>query len=165
VKANFVDQASEENIKDTVCSKPQFIDASQCHAIHVPQQWHKEVVTMTSLLSHEQRLQLEQLLSERAQQLRTRLSDHHEGLSRVEHAREVLQQDGDDAPQRSSDREVDLAITDLETVELSKVNAALARIARPDYGVCVSCDAHIAYERLQIEPTTQRCVACKSKAE
>ena len=120
---------------------------------------------MSHPLTLEQRNALEQLLQARATQLQDRLHTHHEGHSRVEHAREVLQQDGDDAPQRSSDREVDLAITDLETVELSKVNAALARIARPDYGVCVSCGAHIAYERLQIEPTTQRCVACKSQAE
>jgi DnaK suppressor protein len=120
---------------------------------------------MSHPLTHEQKSVLEQLLQARAAQLQDRLRIHHEGRSRVEHARDVLQQDGDDAPQRSSDREVDLAITDLETVELSKVNAALARIARPDYGVCVSCGAQIAFERLQVEPTTQRCVACKSQAE
>ncbi len=120
---------------------------------------------MSHPLTLEQKTALEQLLQARAAQLHDRLHTHHEGRSRVEHAREVLLQDGDDAPQRSSDREVDLAITDLETVELSKVNAALARIARPDCGVCVSCGAQIAFERLQIEPTTQRCVSCKSQAE
>jgi DnaK suppressor protein len=133
--------------------------------MHVSQQWAQEVLTMSHSLTHEQKSALEQLLQARAAQLNDRLRTHHEGGSRVEHAHDLLQQDGDDASANSSEREVDLAITDLETVELSKVNAALARIARPDYGVCVSCGTQIAYERLKIEPTTQRCVSCKSQAE
>jgi DnaK suppressor protein len=120
---------------------------------------------MSKTLSTEHKSIIEHTLHKRLADLKESIAMHSGGLSRVEHAREVLQQDGDDAPQRSSDREVDLAITDMDTVELSKINAALARISRADYGVCISCGVNIPYERLLIEPTTQRCVACKSQAE
>lgn len=120
---------------------------------------------MSHALSTEQKAILERSLQQRLADLHERTRLHHGGVSRAEHAHEVLQQDGDDAPQRASDREVDLAISDMEAVELSKLNAALARLSRADYGVCVSCGDSIAYERLLVEPTTQRCVACKSQSE
>ena len=120
---------------------------------------------MSHPLTSEQKSILERTLKQHLSDLRERMQLHSGGLSRVEHARAVLQQDGDDAPQRSSDREVDLAVSDMEAVELSKINAALARLDRADYGVCTSCGTNIAFERLLIEPTTQRCVACKSQAE
>lgn len=120
---------------------------------------------MTHVLSSEQIAILERGLQQRLADLHERMKLHHGGASRAEHAHEVLAQDGDDAPQRASDREVDLAISDMEAVEQSKLNAALARLGRADFGVCVTCGTHIAFERLLVEPTTQRCVACKSKAE
>ena len=120
---------------------------------------------MSDALNHEQKAILERNLRQRLAEQQDRMKQHYGGLSRAEHAHEVLEQDGDDATQRASDREVDLAISDMETVDLSKLNAALARIGRADYGVCVSCGANIAFERLLIEPTTQRCVACKSQSE
>ena len=52
---------------------------------------------------------------QRQHQLDRRLADHTGGLTRAEHAREVLLQDDDDAPQRESEREMDLALTDIET--------------------------------------------------
>lgn len=39
-------------------------------------------------------------------------------MTRAEHAREVLLQDDDDAPRREGERELDLALTDMETQEL-----------------------------------------------
>ena len=41
---------------------------------------------------------------------------------------QVLLQDGDDAPQRDADREVDLAMSDREVVGLAAIDAALARL-------------------------------------
>lgn len=120
---------------------------------------------MSHALSAEQKSIIERTLMQRLGALQENMKQHSGGLSRFEHAREVLQQDIDDEAQRNSDREVDLAMTDMDAVELSKINAALGRIGRADYGVCTSCGADIAFERLLIEPTTQRCVACKSQAE
>lgn len=101
----------------------------------------------------------------RLHQLDYQLGLHQEGASRVEHAREVLQQDGDDAPQRANDREVDLALTDQLTQELGAISRALARIADEDFGVCSNCSAEIPFDRLQVEPQTALCVACATELE
>ena len=119
----------------------------------------------TSTLSPTQIDELKQALEARKEAIQARLDEVQDGKSRVEHAREVLQQDGDDAPQRGSDREVSLATSDMGAVDLARVNGALARIANGTYGLCDACDCPIPYARLQVEPQTQHCVACKSEWE
>lgn len=101
----------------------------------------------------------------RQKQLDGRLAAHHGGLSRAEHAREVLQQDGDDAPQRAGEREVDMALSDIETQELGAVSQALSRISAGHYGICADCAADIPFDRLKAEPWALRCVACETKHE
>ncbi len=108
---------------------------------------------------------LEADLQQRQRQLGSRLSEHHGGLSRAEHAREVLLQDGDDAPQREGERELDMALSDLETLELAAVTQALARLHDGRYGSCADCGADIPFDRLKAEPWALRCVACESAAE
>jgi len=108
---------------------------------------------------------LEASLQQRQQQLQRRLSEHHGGLSRAEHAHEVLQQDGDDAPQREGERELDMALSDLETRELGAVGQALARMAASSYGRCSDCGIDIPFDRLKVEPWALRCVACETQHE
>jgi len=108
---------------------------------------------------------LEAELKIRQRQLDGQVADHQQGRSRVEHARDVLEQDGDDGPQRDADREVDLARSDREMTELGRVSQALQRIHHADYGLCRDCGEHIPFERLMLEPWAQRCVACASQAE
>ena len=133
-------------------------DAGQCEHGRMTSQ-------VTSHLSAEQLAQLGQVLRDRDEALRARLHAQYGHGSRVEHAREVLLQDGDDAPQRDSDREVDLATSDLETVELDQIALALARIQWGSYGHCIDCAAPVPFARLQVQPTTQRCVACEAAHE
>ena len=114
-----------------------------------------------------QRAWLRADLEQRQQLLNSRLHNHHGGLSRAEHAREVLRQDGDDAPQREGDRAVDMALSDLEARELNQVASALQRLQETDsrYGLCQSCDAAIAFDRLKAEPWALRCVVCQGQLE
>ena len=112
-----------------------------------------------------QRALLEADLQQRQRQLGHRLSEHHGGLSRAEHAREVLEQDGDDAPQREGERELDMALSDLETQELAAVSQALTRLREGGYGVCTGCQADIPFDRLKAEPWAQRCVVCEAARE
>ena len=112
-----------------------------------------------------QRTQLEASLRQRQRQLDDRLAAHHGGLSRVEHAREVLLQDGDDAPQREGEREVDMALSDLETQQVGAVSQALLRLQEGRYGACADCGAQIPFDRLQAEPWALRCVACEAQRE
>lgn len=120
---------------------------------------------MNVLLTAGQRAQIEAELSLRRQALERQLADHLYGQSRAERAHDVLQQDGDDAPQRLPEREVAAALTDLERVELDAVVAALGRLERGEYGRCVDCDVDIPFDRLKAEPWALRCVACASARE
>ena len=108
---------------------------------------------------------LEADLQQRQRQLGRRLNEHHGGLSRAEHAREVLLQDGDDAPQRDADREVDLAIDDRDVVELSQIEQALQRLVAGRYGVCAGCGEPLPFKRLEVEPQALYCIACATARE
>lgn len=90
---------------------------------------------------------------------------HLGGQSRAEHAHEVLQQDGDDAPQRAADREVDLMLTDQEEVELGAIDAALERLTEGRYGLCEDCGENIPLQRLELTPQVQHCVGCQAVRE
>jgi DnaK suppressor protein len=121
---------------------------------------------MTTDLTSGQRAQLKERLELRQHELDRRLAGAlGTGGSRAAHAREVLQQDGDDAPQRASDREVDLALTDAELQELGAVSRALQRLQHPDFGRCADCSSAIAFDRLVVEPWALRCVVCESARE
>ena len=120
---------------------------------------------MTHHLTHGQRALLEAELVRRQHLLDARLAEHHQGLSRAEHASAVLAQDGDDAPQREGEREVDMALSDRTLVELGQVSAAMRRVQAEDFGVCTDCGVDIPFDRLKVEPWATRCVACESAQE
>ena len=119
----------------------------------------------TTHLTDGQRALIESALVLRQQQLDRQLAAHHEGLSRAEHAREVLQDEGHDAIQLEGEREIDLALSDLEVRELGEVSAALRRLQGGRFGLCADCEAEIPFDRLQAEPWALRCVACASRQE
>lgn len=120
---------------------------------------------MSSQLTAGQRALLAAALTQRQHELDRRLAQHHGGVSRAEHAREVLLQDGDDAPQRDADREVDMVLSDLETQELGRVSEALRRVHAADFGQCTDCGEAIAFDRLKVEPWALRCVVCETQRE
>jgi len=49
--------------------------------------------------------------------------------------------------------------------ELQRIEAALARIERGDYGLCPECDAPIAIARLRADPSAALCIHCASKRD
>lgn len=120
---------------------------------------------MSVHLTHGQRALLKATLELRQSELDQRLALHQRGQTRAEHAHEVLHQDGDDAPQRDSDREVELALSDQELHELGAVSRALKRLDDPHYGLCSDCGAEIPFDRLKVEPQALRCVGCESRHE
>ena len=97
--------------------------------------------------------------------MQRQLAVHQEGRTRVEHARDVLAQDYDDAPQRAMDREVDQALTEFDTQELGAIGRALQRVHDDDFGLCIDCGGEIPFDRLKIEPQALRCVNCESRRE
>jgi DnaK suppressor protein len=120
---------------------------------------------MGTHLTAGQRALIADQLRSRQQTLERQLMAHQQGLSRAEHAREVLVQDGDDAPQRASDREVDMALSDQDLHELGAVSLALKRVHDEQFGECIDCHEAIPFDRLKAEPQALRCVACESLHE
>jgi DnaK suppressor protein len=62
------------------------------------------------------------------------------------------------------DLEPDLADVLLDrTIEaIDEIEAALRRIDEGTYGVCVACGLPIPFERLEVLPAADRCVACQA---
>jgi len=120
---------------------------------------------VTTYLTVGQRALLEAELVRRQNELDRQLAEHQGGLSRAEHAHEVLSQDSDDVSHREADREMDMALGDRELAELGAVSAALLRLKEDRYGVCSDCGEQIAFDRLKVEPWALRCVACEGRRE
>ena len=52
-----------------------------------------------------------------------------------------------------------------QKVRLQQVKGALMRVARGEYGLCVSCDEEIELKRLLARPETPYCIICQSELE
>ena len=105
---------------------------------HVPHVPHRRYLTI------QQRETLQRLLEARAAALREEI--------------------GEDRMANLS-AEPEVAALERDVIELREVEAALARVHEPDFGVCADCEADIPFARLQANPSAARCVACQARAE
>lgn len=66
--------------------------------------------------------------------------------------------------QDPADLEPDLADVLLERCHeaMQEIEAALIRVGTGSYGLCLACGSAIPYERLEIVPAADRCVACQA---
>ena len=120
---------------------------------------------MSKILTMGQRALLQEKLELQLREVDRRIAARLEGGGRVEHAREVLLQDDDDAPQREAERELDMAMADRDIALQGQMSRALARLQAPEYGICTDCGSPIAFDRLLLEPWAERCVPCESARE
>ena len=63
-------------------------------------------------------------------------------------------------PQRQPERDVAVALTNLERRELDAVVQALSRLEAGRYGRCARCGVDIPFDRLRAEPWALHCVSC-----
>jgi DnaK suppressor protein len=61
--------------------------------------------------------------------------------------------------------DLDVAIADLATATLRRIDQALERLDNGEYGRCSSCGGRIADVRLRAMPSAVRCRACESARE
>jgi DnaK suppressor protein len=123
------------------------------------------MLSVSSNLDTHVRNQLRSTLLERRSALEAELSLLEGDVGRVEHAHEVLSQGRGGDRGLEADREVDLARSDLEHLELSQINTALGRLDTPDFGLCSDCGEAIAAARLMARPHAQRCLGCENAHE
>ena len=81
--------------------------------------------------------------------------------SRARILREEIREDA----QADLNAEPEAVALKLDVAELRAVEAALARLHTPDFGLCGDCAAQIPYSRLSANPAAHRCVACQAKHE
>ena len=111
----------------------------------------------------------ETLTTAQRQELKTRLLAVRKDLQdQMQQNRENLAPpaaDQDGIVQGNVGREVAQPRTNIDASGLSRTDHALEALEEGSYRPCGECRCCIAFERLQIEPQTQRCVACKSRWE
>ena len=109
-------------------------------------------------LTPAQRDELKALLLKRREELQLEMQQNRENLTPPTN-------DEGGVVQRNVAREVDQTLTDLDAADLSRIDRALNAMADGSYGLCAECGCDIPFERLQIEPQTEHCVACKGRWE
>ena len=66
---------------------------------------------------------------------------------------------GEQAIERENDDVLE-SLGGLARSELEKINEALKRIERKEYGICTECEKPISAERLKAIPYTEHCIDC-----
>lgn len=119
-----------------------------------------------SQLTQDQTAQVAQLLRGRERALRAEI---REGLLRSgeESHKELAGRVSDVGDESVANLLADLEIAaiDRDVNELREVEAALARISRDDFGVCIDCGEPVGFLRLKANPAAVRCHACQSRRE
>jgi DnaK suppressor protein len=87
-------------------------------------------------------------------------SDDPEKLSLLNHLDEV-----DDWVEADLLNDTDIAQLNHELAELRDIDAALSRIKRDAYGVCIDCGESISFERMSANITAQYCLGCQEDFE
>ena len=77
----------------------------------------------------------------------------NEVLDAVESAEAVIQED------------IEFALVQMKSETLNKINDALARLERGDYGFCYECGEEIGEKRLRALPFAVRCKDCEEARE
>ena len=100
-------------------------------------------------------------IADRKRQLETRLDELRGRLRKID--AELEQPHSTMFSEAAIEREGDEVLEDLGAAglqEIRMIEAALQRIERDEYGVCVVCGDAISEERLDVLPQTPKCRDC-----
>ncbi|MGB6685399.1 MAG: TraR/DksA family transcriptional regulator [Candidatus Acidiferrum sp.] len=94
--------------------------------------------------------------------LRSRLAELKSHLDLMRKEMIVEDEVDDEAMQasRNGNRELAIITMDREIRNISEIEQALERIARNEYGICITCEKTIPNNRLKAIPWTRQCVDC-----
>lgn len=113
-----------------------------------------------SNLTKQQLAHLKHLLDERDQALR---ADLHREVTEKDEYLEVATEAPDPGDSSFANLAIDLgnAAVTRDLTELRSIEAARARMDNGMYGICVTCETEIPYERLKVQPAAERCAPCQ----
>lgn len=104
----------------------------------------------------------EKILLERKQQVLAavdKIKEEGMGFAAEDLADEV------DLASSEADQSLNLRLRDRERVLLHKIEKALEKVEKGEYGVCESCGEDIGIKRLEARPVTDLCIRCKEEQE
>jgi DnaK suppressor protein len=115
----------------------------------------------TDNLDRERYLLLKGMLEDRRREIHEKLRSLREAIPAASH-------DVRDAEEQSVDefvQEVDLALMQMKSDTLKKIDAAILRLEQGSYGRCQECDQEIASARLRALPFAVLCRDCQEQTE
>ncbi len=115
-------------------------------------------------LTEEQLAYLTRLLDQRDKELR---ADLFREVNEKDEYLDVATEAPDPGDSSFANLAVDLgnAAVTRDVTELRAIEAARMRMENGVYGICVSCETEIPYERLAVQPTAERCAPCQQTHE
>ena len=118
-------------------------------------------------MAHSRYVELKRMLEDRRRELQAEVQGKMRGV-REEGSwggklNEVL--DAVESAEADIQEDIELALVQMKSETLNKVNDALARLERGDYGFCYECGEEIAEKRLRALPFALRCKDCEEARE
>jgi DnaK suppressor protein len=120
--------------------------------------------TGTSADTRRRNAELRELLQSRRKQLTGGMSAMiREVRSRSADEREAA--DSQDGTEADIQDDLSLALIQMKSETLRRIDAALRRVDAGEYGVCAECSQTISVERLRALPFAVRCTSCEGVRE
>jgi len=112
-------------------------------------------------MTHSRRIELKEMLEERLRTIETQVRDKIRAFRDSEAADTTPPA----APDDPAHENIDFALVQMQAETMEKLNAALARLAADQYGICDECEEEIPGKRLRAVPFTTRCRPCQERVE
>ncbi len=113
-------------------------------------------------LTKEQLAEFEKLLLKWREEI---ISEQQKSVHDLQHQEATVMPDLADQAAAETDLTFDLRVRDREQRLLRKIDEALERIKRGEYGICENCGGDIGVRRLRARPVTTLCIDCKNEQE
>ena len=112
-------------------------------------------------MTHKQKDRLRRLITEKKDEIRKRYAERLGALTELS-VRTV----GDVADEAVREDEIDMqfALEESDLAELRRLDIAVTRLDREDFGICQSCGEPIEMKRLLAVPETALCYGCAVEA-
>ena len=129
---------------------------------------HQKTVTgvTTETASHSRYHELKRMLEERRAELHSQVQGKMRDVrasGEVNKLTEVF--DAGESSENDIQEDIELALIQMKSETLNKVDDALARLEQGTYGNCLECGEEIAEKRLRALPFALRCKDCEEARE
>jgi DnaK suppressor protein len=96
---------------------------------------------------------------------RTEIQDKLRSLRETLPTELLVVKDAEEQSMHDFVQDVELALVEMKSETLARIDEALKQLEAGSYGVCADCAAEIAEARLRAVPFATRCRACQEEAE